>query len=86
MGKRVRIWPRVVQTVGAMQAADIPMFARCSRCEGTFKVNLELLIRAYGPDYSLLNRRGICPHLECDGTCVFLVKTGAGAPFYPLLD
>lgn len=86
MGKRVRIWPRMVQTVGAMQAADIPVFARCSKCETSFKVSLDLLIQAHGRDYSLINRRGRCPHLECDGACVFLVKTGAGAPFYPLLD
>lgn len=48
MGERVRIWPRAVQTVGAMQAGGVAVFARCPTCETSFKVNLDLLIQAHG--------------------------------------
>lgn len=87
MGRKVeRIWPRHVQTVRAMRADNVPVFASCNRCGGSFKVNLELLERAYGPHLSLINRVGPCPVLACEGSCHFLAQTGDGVPFIPLRD
>ena len=69
-----------------MQDADIPVFAQCSRCGTAFKVSLDLPILARGRRYSLINRRGTCPRLNCNGTCVFLARTGPNMPFCALQD
>lgn len=87
MGRNVvRIWPRHVQTIGAMKEAGVPVFAHCSRCQTSFKVNLDLLVSAYGPQTSLINKRGPCPRLNCDGKAHFLAQEGNGRPFTVLRD
>lgn len=87
MGRVVtHIWPRHVQTIGAMKDQGVPVFAHCPRCETSFKVNLDLLIAAYGRRMTLINRSGPCPRLSCTGSCHFLVQTGGGVPFRPLRD
>jgi len=87
MGRKIQvIWPRHVQTIGAMKKEQVPVFAHCSKCAGSFKVNLDLLIQAYGPGFSLINRKGPCPSLRCEGRCHFLAQTGSGVPFRPLRD
>ena len=58
MGERVRISPKAVQTPGKMKATDVSIFARCGKCDTSFKVNLDLLIQARGRRYSLINQRG----------------------------
>lgn len=88
MGRVVkRLWPASVQSVGAMRGdRHLQIKAVCSRCRGSFKVNLELLEQAFGRRYSLMDRRGICPVHGCEGSCVFLVRFGDSQPFVPLKD
>lgn len=81
-----RIWPRHVQTVGAMIDGAVPVFAHCSRCQTSFKVDLGLLVKAYGRELSLVNRVGPCPRLACEGKAHFLAQEGANRPFTVLRD
>ena len=87
MGRKVeRIWPRAVQTVGAMRDAGIRIKARYYKCENTFKVDLDILALLHGTSYSLINRRGACRLVGCDGSCVFLYRLSDDVPWRPLAD
>lgn len=66
-----------------MIAGGVQLKAFCRKCELIFKVDLTLLRRAYGGDFSLVDRRGACRQDGCDGTCTFLYSHGKG-PFRPL--
>jgi hypothetical protein len=84
MGRKTRSAPHpAAHTIDAMIAEGIAVKAFCGRCQGVFKVDLELLRRAYGGEFSLVDRRGSCRADGCEGNCTFLYSTGRG-PFTPL--
>lgn len=78
------MWHVSVQTVGAMLHHKPKLKMQCSRCNGYFKVPLRLLAKAYGPDFSLINKRIGCPSHGCGGSCVILHSNGGGSPFLRL--
>jgi hypothetical protein len=83
---KTRIWGSHLTTVGGMKAENVPVFAHCSRCDNSFKVDLDLLIAAHGGAYSLVNREDPCHLRGCDGTMHYLAQPGAGMPFRTLRD
>lgn len=92
MAKKVEtIWPRWVQTIGNMQrelekGASLEVKAVCAKCGGEFRVEIDLLVRAFGPEFSLIDQRGRCRMRHCDGGVVFLYSNGPGTPFRPLVN
>jgi len=80
-GPRVVIWPWQVQTVGAMLKSGWEFKMYCQRCSGFYRVPLNLMAHAYGPELSLINRRIQCPAVGCDGNCVVLFSTSRATPF-----
>lgn|GEM_PF-6331874 len=83
-----RIWPKAVQTVGAMRDAErdgsVLLKMKCGRCGGTFKVPVTLMCAAYGPGFSVIGRRVACPAHGCTGSCVVLFKWPGTNPFVSL--
>ncbi|MEQ9151906.1 MAG: hypothetical protein RLO06_10525 [Parvibaculum sp.] len=79
------IWLARFETLAKIRDAGVPVRAFCDRCRNAFDIEVERLIAAYGPDFSLINRRGICRTHSCSGTCSFQVQPGRGLPFMPLL-
>jgi hypothetical protein len=85
-GAVVRIWPRATQTLALMIEHGIIVKACCGTCRTFFKVDLALLRSHFGPHYSLINKRGKCPILNCHGSCAFLYTTSEGTPMRVLAD
>ena len=85
MGDRVAIiWPRYVQSVGAMRDQHTRVAAWCPECKTMFKLDLEAIIHQRGRSYSLIDQRGPCRRYGCDGKASFMFSPGAGVPFRPL--
>ena len=53
--------------------------ARCDRCAVRLRVDLDGLIRARGPDYSLWNKTPRCRVIGCDGRVGFWARDRPGA-------
>lgn len=71
-GKRMRIVPEAVETVGKMVEHGIEVRACCRKCEITLEVSPELMMRAHGPDHSLVGRVSRCPVLRCGGELFYM--------------
>lgn len=78
------MWPRRVQTIGAMRDAGVSVKAGCTRCRNFFVVDLDILCTLYGRGYSLIGKRGRCRMEGCGGSCLFLYQPGEGLPFRKL--
>ncbi len=79
-----RILPSYVQSVSAMRDEGIKVAAVYERCREWFKMDLDTIIAVRGPGYSLVDQRGPCRILDCDGSAFFLWSTSKSTPFRPL--
>jgi len=48
--------------------------ARCGRCQVRMRVDIDALVRARGPDYSLWNKTPRCRVVGCPGRVTFWAK------------
>lgn len=53
--------------------------ARCGSCGVRLRVDLDGLLRARGPDYSLWNKAPRCRVLGCAGRVTFWAQDGSGS-------
>lgn len=83
-GRIGRIMPSYVQSVGRMRDEQVRVAAVCEKCRQWFKVDLEAIICLRGEDYSLVDQRGPCRVLDCDGLAFFLWSPGNSTPYCPL--
>ncbi len=67
-------WRRQADTVARMRAGGWAVFAYCATCKLTIAVDLGLIERLRGPDFSLWNRRAPCRRLGCAGRVEFQAK------------
>jgi hypothetical protein len=86
-----RIWPKWVQTVGAIQEEmasnpECKVLAMCGKCNNSFRVEIDLLVMAYGKSFSLINKHGKCRLNRCDGTCIFMYSAGPTTPMQTMTD
>jgi hypothetical protein len=58
--------PVTALTLAEMRVARWELRAACNRCRVTLRVNLDVMIRAYGPDAVWWGRKPRCPGFECD--------------------
>lgn len=76
--------PDRVQTVGKMRDQKACVAALCTKCRTMQKVDLEAIIQLRGRSYSLIDKRGPCRILTCDGKAIFMWATSEKAPWRPL--
>ncbi len=67
-------WRRGAATVGRMKAANWTVLAYCPTCMLTMAVDLGIVERLRGPDFSLWNRQAPCRRLGCIGRVEFQGK------------
>lgn len=60
--------------------------AMCGKCNTAFRVEVELLIKAQGRNYSLINKRGKCRRMNCNGRVVFMYSAGPATPFQTMTE
>ena len=60
--------------------------AVCERCKGLFRVDLQCLEWRFGRHGTLVNKRGVCPNLQCGGRCVFQARASENGFMMPLID
>lgn len=81
------IVPRDLQTVGRMnRTKDYRFKMICGACMGEFKAPLQIIERAYGPDFSLVGKRFPCPTLGCNASIRIQYQPGPSrsTPYRPL--
>jgi hypothetical protein len=66
-------------TVAQLWALRILVEARCSGCNVRLRVDLDGLIRARGPDYSLWNKSPRCRVIGCAGRVAFWGRDRPGS-------
>lgn len=76
--------PSYVQSVGQMRDEHVRVAAVCEKCRQWFKVDLDAIICLRGPEYSLVDQRGPCRILDCNGLAFFLWSISESTPFRPL--
>ncbi len=86
MGRRNRIWPVQLRSVGAMIDAGVVVRVGCARCSTIFDVDLKAIERARGRDASLINASPICKVTRCRGQSFFLASLGMDRPVQTLIE
>jgi hypothetical protein len=66
---------RRCESVGDMIRQGWDVHSKCQGCQHLFRVNLKMIARVKGADFSLWNRRERCKRLGCTGFMVFQGKT-----------
>jgi len=62
---------RKCETVGDMIQQGWDVHSRCMTCGTLFRVNLRIIARLKGPDFSIWNRKDRCRRLGCSGHVEF---------------
>jgi hypothetical protein len=71
MGAREMMIPKWTEDVGEMKAAGVELWENCDTCRHTVRLDLDALIAAFGPRFSLWNRQPRCHHPGCGGRLWF---------------
>jgi hypothetical protein len=77
-------WRRSAKTVARMRANGWTVLAYCPACTLTIAVDLALVERIRGADFSLWNRRAPCRRLGCPGKVEFQGKPPEVVQPFPL--
>jgi len=84
MAKAQAGFPRWTHTVSLMKEAGLQVSAGCATCKGWKRqIDLEAIIAAKGPDYSLINKQTPCPFTPgCKGYARFHYSGGVMRPLF----
>lgn len=85
MAKTVEFWPKWVETVSDMIAAETVVRAACEKCRTFFDVDLVALKVLKGGSYSLIDKYPRCKISACRGRCFFLYSSSSSTPLRPLV-
>ncbi len=78
--------PSWAETVGAMKANRVEVYATCTGCGWRENpLPLDPIIEKLGADYTLFDRRPACREKGCVGRVLFMYRPGGnhGSPFRP---
>jgi hypothetical protein len=77
-------WRRSAENVARMRAKGWTVLAYCPVCQLTMAVDLGLIERLRGPEFSLWNRQAPCRRLGCAGRVEFQGKPPEVLSPFPL--
>lgn len=72
--------PRWTATLGALREAKADIRAVCDRCEPSRYIDLNRMLAALGPTYTLWNKTPRCTRPGCDGRVFFSASLRSGWP------
>ena len=78
------VTPELAWTLAQLWGMQAMVEARCDTCRVRLRVDLDGLIRARGPDYSLWNKSPRCRVVGCPGRVGFWARDRPGGPETPL--
>ncbi len=81
----VPLWPRWMDSVGAMLRMKVLVRARCTQCGTLLRIELEDVVARHGPGYSLVDRLDRCRMVGCIGAAFYLVSRTYGGEWTTLL-
>lgn len=81
----IALWPRWMDSVGAMLRMNALVRSRCTRCGTLLRVELEDVVARYGPDHSLVDRLDRCRMVGCVGAAFYVVSRTYGRAWTTLL-
>lgn len=84
MGKKTMMVMSWMATVGAMKREGTLAFYSCSVCGLYRRVDLDPIIKKFGPEFSLINRRPRCP--RCGNRGLFMCASSEKAFRRPCLS
>jgi hypothetical protein len=81
----VALWPRWMESAGAMWRMNALVRTRCSQCGTLMRVDLEEIVARHGPGHGLIDRLERCRMVECIGATVYLTARTYGGQWTTLL-
>lgn len=81
----VPLWPRWMDSAGAMLRVKALVRARCAQCGTLLRVELEDVVARHGPGFSLVDRLDRCRMVGCMGSTFYLVSRTYGREWTTLL-
>ena len=74
------------KTVGNMLREEIRIYSKCDKrgCEQRFRVNLRMIAKLHGEEFSMIGWHPRCPALDCEGRLNFIVGFNGNYPMMPL--
>lgn len=81
----ISLWPRWLDSAGAMLAISALVRTRCPRCGTLLRVELEDVVARFGPKHSLVDTLDRCRMIGCVGTTFYVASRTYGQGWISLL-
>lgn len=81
----IPLWPRWMDSVGAMLGMNGLVRTHCAQCGALLRVELEDIVARYGPGYSLVDRLERCRMVGCHGATIYRASRTYGREWTTLL-
>lgn len=75
------LWPRWMESVGAIQGIGAHVRSRCSRCGTLQRINLADMVASRGPAWSLIDALDRCAIVGCAGSIYYLAARAYDRPW-----
>lgn len=79
------LWPRWMESAGAMLRMNALVRSRCSLCGTLLRVELADVVARHGPSSSLIDRLERCRMVGCSGSTFYLASRTYGREWTALL-
>ena len=81
----ITLWPRWMESAGAMQAIGAHVRSCCCQCRTVQRVSLADLIACHGPAWSLIDAIARCTIVGCVGSVYYLTTRAYDRPWTPMV-
>ena len=81
----IALWPRWMDSAGAMLRINALVRTRCSKCGTLLRVDLKDVVARHGTGYSLIDRLECCRMVGCIGSTFYLASRTYGREWTMLL-
>ncbi len=81
----IALWPRWMDSAGAMLRMNALVRSRCVKCGTLLRVELDELVARHGVGHSLIDRLERCRMVGCVGSTIYLASRTYGRDWTTLL-